>query len=94
MGSTGLDDEGAVNMQKTVAITLSLMLGLGAPQAFAQQNPMSSGPVGTPITPPQVGAWCFTGSISSSEAKADAQAQGFAPIETVRGFGYRYVPPK
>jgi DNA-binding response OmpR family regulator len=21
------------------------------------------------------------------------QAEGFAPIETVRGFGYRYVPP-
>ena len=31
--------------------------------------------------------------VSYLRKKLGQQAEGFAPIETVRGFGYRYVPP-
>jgi DNA-binding response OmpR family regulator len=32
--------------------------------------------------------------VSYVRKKLGSAAKGFAPIETVRGFGYRYVPPK
>ncbi len=77
-------------MRRMIAIAILLggaaAGGCGLPgfggTARAQPSPMSSGPVGTPMTPEQLGGWCFTGSISAAEARADARSQGF---EAVRG---------
>lgn len=64
-------------MSKTVGIAVAVTLCLSAGSAFAQAEPMSSGPPGTPITPAQIGNWTFAAGISQEEAAADAQAGGY-----------------
>jgi hypothetical protein len=63
-------------MCKTVVIVATMILCLGSGAAFAQSDPMSSGPLGTPITPAQIGNWVFSSGISQDEATEDAQARG------------------
>lgn len=67
-------------MCRAVGFTfLALALGPGA--AFAQADPMGSGPPGTPITPPQIGSWVFTPGLSAEQAAADARAEGYGGIQ-------------
>jgi hypothetical protein len=70
---------GGHDMPKGFVAVLCLMLGTSAP-AFAQASPVSVGPMGTPITPSDLGGWSFTPTISAAEAARDAQEQGFGPV--------------
>lgn len=67
-----------------LGLGLGLAPGLGIRAASAQQSPMSTGPVGTPITPQQLGNWGFSTELSQSEAQYDARAQGFVPERGLR----------
>jgi hypothetical protein len=74
-------------MPRTLSIAVCIFLGAtGA--AFAQATPDQSGPMGTPITPPMIGDWMFSPSISKAEAENDAEAQGFGPISRLREDDY------
>ena len=66
-------------MPKAFAFVLCLMLGAAGP-AFAQASPVSVGPMGTPITPSDLGGWTLTPPISAAEAARDAREQGYAPV--------------
>ena len=70
-------------MPQSFAVVLLLMLTASSP-AFAQASPVSEGPMGTAITPSDLGAWNFAPSISAAEAARDAQAQGFGPVGRLR----------
>ncbi len=50
--------------------------------ALAQSDPLSVGPMGTPITPEFVGAWSSGGGpgITRAEAWQAAREDGFGPI--------------
>ena len=74
-------------MPKGFAIVLCLMLGASAP-AFAQASPVSEGPIGTPITPSQLGGWNFSPGINKAEAAEDAREQGFAHVAGLREDDY------
>jgi hypothetical protein len=70
-------------MPQSFAVVLFLMLSASSP-AFAQSSPVSEGPIGTPITPSDLGNWSFMPRISAAEAARDAQAQGFGPVGRLR----------
>lgn len=70
-------------MGKTVISVAALLLCLGGGRAFAQAEPMSAGPPGTPITPAQIGHWVFSTGLSQEEAAADAQAHGYATVSSL-----------
>jgi hypothetical protein len=74
-------------MPKGFAIVICLILGASGP-AFAQSSPMSEGPMGTPITPSDIGSWRFDPAISAEEAAADARAQGFTHVARLRQDDY------
>jgi hypothetical protein len=74
-------------MPRIVAVTLCFWLG-AVGLACAQATPDESGPMGTPITPPQMGNWIFCPTISKTEAENDAQAQGFGHISGLREDDY------
>jgi hypothetical protein len=71
-------------MPRSFAVALWLILAAPMPgvssAAFAQASPVSEGPMGTPITPSNLGSWNFMPTISASEAARDARAQGFGPV--------------
>lgn len=74
-------------MRRMGILVLSLMVAsLG--QAFAQASPVDSGPMGTPMTPPQIGGWVLQPGISKAEAAQDARAQGFAHVSHLREDNY------
>jgi hypothetical protein len=66
-------------MPRSFVVVLCLMLAVSRP-VFAQSSPVSEGPIGTPITPSDIGNWNFMPTISASEAARDAQAQGFGRV--------------
>lgn len=75
-------------MPKGFAIVWCLILGApivaGSRPAFAQASPVSVGPLGTAITPSDLGGWSFTPAISAAQAARDAEAQGFGPVARLR----------
>ena len=74
-------------MPRGFAIVLCLMLGASGP-AFAQANTVSAGPIGTPITPSDLGNWRFAPTISAGEAARDAEEQGFGRVAQLRQDDY------
>jgi hypothetical protein len=74
-------------MPKGLAIVLCLTLGASG-SAFAQASPVSAGPLGTPITPSDLGDWNFLPTISAAEAARDAREQGFGPVGRLRQDDY------
>jgi len=74
-------------MPRDFAIILCLLLGSSGP-AFAQADPVSVGPMGTAITPSDLGGWNFTPAISAAQAARDAKAQGFGPVERLHQDDY------
>ncbi len=68
------------------AILIVLVCALAAPgaAAFAQANPTGAGPLGTPMTPPQIGGWLTPPGLSEAEAEYDALAQGYRLAEPMR----------
>jgi hypothetical protein len=75
------------DMPRTLGFAVVFFLG-AAGMALAQSTPVESGSAGTPITPPQVGDWMFSPTISKSEAEDDALAQGFGHISRLREDDY------
>ena len=71
-------------MPRGFAIVLCLMGGTpmlsGSSPAFAQASPVSVGPMGTPITPSDVGGWSSSPPLSADEAARDAREQGFGTV--------------
>jgi hypothetical protein len=74
-------------MPKTI-VTVACLFLAGAASAFAQATPDASGPMGTPITPPQVGNWEFDPGISRAQAEDAASAQGFGHVSRLREDDY------
>jgi hypothetical protein len=74
-------------MPRTLGFALCFWIGLGG-IAFAQSTPVESGQPGTPITPPAMGDWIFSPTISKAEAENDAEAQGFGHISRLREDDY------
>ncbi|MBW4022397.1 MAG: hypothetical protein HIU92_04530 [Proteobacteria bacterium] len=74
-------------MPRTFALAFCLFLS-AAGGAAAQESPVDSGPMGTPITPAQIGAWIFAPAISKTEAERDARAQGFGHISRMHRDDY------
>ncbi|WP_419759265.1 hypothetical protein [Acidisoma sp.] len=74
-------------MPKGFVIVLCLMLGASSP-AFAQASPVSVGPLGTPITPSDLGGWSASTPISAAEAARDAREQGFGKVAGLRKDDY------
>jgi hypothetical protein len=74
-------------MPRCFAIGLLLALGASG-TAFAQASPVSAGPMGTPITPSDLGSWRFMPAISAAEAARDARSQGFGQVVRLRQDDY------
>ena len=74
-------------MPRGLIIALCLILGSTGP-AFAQASPVSPGPMGTPITPSDLGGWNFAPTISADEAAQDARGQGFGHVIRLREDNY------
>lgn len=64
-------------MVRTTLIILGFLTLGGSAQAWAQASPMASGPLGTPMTPQQIGAWGMSPGMSEPEAMRDARLQGY-----------------
>jgi hypothetical protein len=74
-------------MPRGFVIALCLILGSSGP-AFAQASPDSAGPMGTPITPSDLGGWNFAPTMSAEEAARDASDQGFGHVVRLREDNY------
>ena len=65
-------------MGRTSLVVLGFLVLGGSGQALAQASPMNEGPLGTPMTPQQIGTWFAKPGMSEPEAAYDARAQGYA----------------
>ncbi|MCB8878698.1 hypothetical protein ACELLULO517_00520 [Acidisoma cellulosilytica] len=65
-------------MVRTTLIILGCLVLGGSAQALAQANPMAPAPLGTPMTPQQIGTWFAKPGMSEPEAAYDAGRQGYA----------------
>ena len=74
-------------MPRTFMLAFLLSVSV-AGVASAQESPVESGPMGTPITPAQIGAWVFAPAISKTEAEQDARAQGFYHVNRLHRDDY------
>lgn len=71
-------------MTRSISVALALGFVFHASSVFAQASPMQEGPLGTPMTPGQMGAWMAPPGLSEAEAEYDARAQGYHPRAVLR----------
>jgi hypothetical protein len=75
-------------MVRTILIVLGCSLAAPGQAAFAQANPTEAGPLGTPMTPQQMGAWVEAPGLSEAQAEYDARAQGYRPAQPMHEDSY------
>ena len=72
-------------MRRAITVILVCFISLGVgPPALAQANTTEVGPLGTPMTPQQIGAQIAEPGLSQAEAEYDARTQGYRPVQSMR----------
>lgn len=71
-------------MARSILIILGFLLMGHCHKACAQASPMNEGPLGTPVTPQQIGTWMAPPGLTQSEAAYDAGLQGYAQARQMR----------
>jgi len=71
-------------MARSFLIILGFLVMCSGHQAWAQASPMDQGPLGTPVTPQQIGTWMAPPGMTQSEAAYDAGLQGYAQAHQMR----------
>jgi hypothetical protein len=71
-------------MARSFLIILGFLVMCSGHKAWAQASPMDQGPLGTPVTPQQIGTWMAPPGMTQSEAAYDAGLQGYAQAHQMR----------